>query len=190
MLACAGLWAAPASAHTTLTSSNPADGATLSAPPASVVLTFDEPLLADTETISINDMDGNVVASQQVIPDGSSVSVPWPDALTSGTFQVAYRVVSADGHPVTGAITFTITGAPASGSGTSSAGPPSSPPAPSSSPASARPTPSAPAMATASASAVADDTGSNGVPGLAIAAAAAALVVAAVAVVLVVVRRR
>jgi len=105
-----GLLAGPASAHAQLVSTDPADGSTLSAPPATVTLTFDEDLLADTETISINDENGNVVASQQATPSGSTVSVPWPADLASGTYQVAFRVVSGDGHPVMGAITFTITG--------------------------------------------------------------------------------
>ncbi|MEI6362026.1 MAG: copper resistance CopC family protein [Actinomycetes bacterium] len=146
-----GLLAGPASAHAALISTDPADGATLSAPPANVTFTFDEALLADTETISINDENGNVVASQQVTPNGAAVSVPWPADLSAGTFQVAYRVVSGDGHPVTGAITFTVTGG---GSTTPSA---SATAAASSVPASTQ------AQASASATAAPADSGSSGV---------------------------
>jgi methionine-rich copper-binding protein CopC len=130
-LTATGLLAGPASAHAALISSDPADGATVDAPPTSITLTFDEALLADTETISINDENGNVVASQQATPDGHDVSVPWPAELVSGTYQVAYRVVSGDGHPVMGAITFSIASggssadpAPASPSPTAAATPP------------------------------------------------------------------
>ena len=120
--------AAPASAHSQLLSTSPADGAVLPEAPASVVLTFNEALIPDVDSISINDARGNVVASRSVEPVGATLSVPWPDGLPAGAYQVAYRVVSGDGHPVTGAIMFTITGAggPASGVASppeSSAGP-------------------------------------------------------------------
>lgn len=105
------LSAAPASAHSKLVSTSPADGAVLDTPPAEVSFTFDEPLLAGTDTISINDEQGNVVASGPATVDGATISLPWPADATEGTFQAAYRVVSDDGHPVTGAITITISGA-------------------------------------------------------------------------------
>ena len=122
------LGVAPAGAHSQLLSTSPVDGAVLTEPPSSVVLTFNEALIPDVDSISINDAMGNVVASRSVEPVGATLSVPWPDGLPAGAYQVAYRVVSGDGHPVTGAITFTITGAggPASGVASqpeSSAGP-------------------------------------------------------------------
>lgn len=99
-----------ASAHSQLVSSSPVDGATLAEPPASVVLTFNEGLIPDVDSVSINDELGNVVASQSITPDGAELRVPWPSGLPAGTYQVAYRVVSGDGHPVVGAINFTIAG--------------------------------------------------------------------------------
>jgi methionine-rich copper-binding protein CopC len=144
LLAWVGIAASPAAAHAALATSSPADGATLTAAPTSVELTFDEPLLEDTETVSINDIDGNVVASQQVKPTGTTVSVPWPADLTTGTFQVAYRVVSGDGHPVMGAITFTI--APAEVSSPSTA--PSAAPSTGGSPTASAPAPASSSPAT------------------------------------------
>ena len=105
-----GWIASPALAHSKLTSTVPADGAILDAPPPSVSFAFDENLLPGTDTISINDDRGNVVATEQVTPDGPTISMPWPAAASAGVFQAAYRVVSGDGHPVTGAISITITG--------------------------------------------------------------------------------
>lgn len=102
--------AAPTAAHSDLVSSDPADGAVLSAPPASVSLTFSEDLLADVNVISINREDGTSVSVQEIEPQGPTVRAIWPAELTAGSFQVAYRVVSGDGHPVDGAITLTITG--------------------------------------------------------------------------------
>lgn len=100
--------AGPVAAHTDLVSSDPADGAVLAVAPAAVSFTFSEDLLPDTSTISVNDADGNVIASTPVAPDGSTVSAPWPAEAAAGTFQVAYRVVAEDGHPLTGEISVTI----------------------------------------------------------------------------------
>jgi len=36
------------------------------------------------------------------------VSVAWPQVSPAGEFRAAYRVVSADGHPIEGSITFTV----------------------------------------------------------------------------------
>jgi methionine-rich copper-binding protein CopC len=97
-----------AQAHSQLVSTSPTDGAELAFSPDVVSFTFDETLLAGTATISINDDAGNLVTGGPVDPEGTTVSYPMPSALASGTYQAAYRVVSGDGHAVTGAITFTI----------------------------------------------------------------------------------
>lgn len=171
---------APAFAHASLTSSSPQDGATLAAPPAEVVFTFDDALLEDTETISINDIDGNVVASQQVTPTGSSMSVPWPADLKGGTYQVAYRVVSADGHPVTGAISFTIAASPSTSASAAASASVAASAAPSAEPAAASATPAS----------AAQDSAASGPPVLALVAALAAIAVGATAVILALARRR
>ncbi|MDD2857502.1 MAG: copper resistance protein CopC [Candidatus Nanopelagicales bacterium] len=93
-------------AHSKLVTSSPANGAVLATAPAAVSFTFDEPLLPGVDTISINDADGQNVSSTSVEPRGNTVSTNWPAGLPAGTYQVAYRIVSGDGHPVTGAITF------------------------------------------------------------------------------------
>jgi methionine-rich copper-binding protein CopC len=100
--------AGTASAHADFVSSDPADGAILSTPPAQMTLTFSEDLLAGANTVSITDKTGAVIVSEAVEPQGASVVVPWPAAADGGTYQVAYRVVSADGHPITGSVTITV----------------------------------------------------------------------------------
>ncbi|MFM8352446.1 MAG: copper resistance protein CopC [Actinomycetales bacterium] len=121
-----------AMAHTSLISSDPPDGARLDGPPAVVTLVFDEDLLPGANSVAINLQDGTTAVSLPIEPKGSRVLIPWPTGLDSGAYQVAYRVVSADGHPVTGAIWLTIDGsdsitpapapAPASASGSSTSG--------------------------------------------------------------------
>jgi len=111
LLSVLAISATSASAHTELVSSIPADGAVLQAAPVSVTFEFDEPLLPDLDTVSINNEQGANVYSQKVAPVDSSLTIAWPATLPDGTYQVAYRVVSDDGHPVTGAISFTIAAA-------------------------------------------------------------------------------
>lgn len=113
-LAVIGLSASPAIAHSKVVSTSPVDGSVLDAPPSVVSFTFDEALLPGTDTISINDDAGNVIASGAATVDGDTISMAWPADTTAGVFQVAYRVVSGDGHPVSGAIAVTITGTAAS----------------------------------------------------------------------------
>jgi methionine-rich copper-binding protein CopC len=97
----------PAQAHTDLIEAAPADGSELEAAPANVVFTFNEELLEATVRVSITDESGAVVAQDVAESAGSVVTVPWPTELPVGTYSVSYRVVSGDGHPVTGEITFT-----------------------------------------------------------------------------------
>ena len=104
--------ASAASGHAGLLSSNPQDGASLEVAPAEVVLTFSEELLSDLVEISVLDEDDNPVVVTEVPqtpPPGTDVKLPWPTDLPPGEYSVAFRVVSADGHPVTGRITFSYT---------------------------------------------------------------------------------
>jgi methionine-rich copper-binding protein CopC len=111
--------APPALAHAKLTSSIPADGATLSASPAEVTFVFDESLVDGSTTISINDENGELVGGGPVTPSGKQATLVVTQPLPAGDYQAAYRVVSGDGHPVTGAIAFSVSAAaPSSGPGT------------------------------------------------------------------------
>ena len=114
------LTAIPSQAHSQLVSSSPANGAALTDAPSEIVFTFDENLLPDLDTISINNDQGVNVTSQQVEPVGNTLSMPWPVSIEAGTYQVAYRIVSGDGHPVTGAISFSF-GSPSKSSATPAA---------------------------------------------------------------------
>jgi methionine-rich copper-binding protein CopC len=98
-----------AAGHAGLAFSNPEDGATLDVAPEEVVLTFTEELLSDLVEISVLDSQDNPVVVTEVPqtpPPGTDVKVPWPADLPPGEYSVAFRVVSADGHPVTGRVTF------------------------------------------------------------------------------------
>lgn len=95
-----------AQAHADLTSSNPADGSALDSSPSTIELTFSEELLADTVEIAVTTESAGLLPSLEFTTQGNTVVLPWDQALPGDTYQVAYRVVSNDGHPITGAISF------------------------------------------------------------------------------------
>lgn len=102
---------AVAQAHTDLNFSTPEDGEQLDVAPTEVRLTFNEELFSELVEVSVLDSDGNLVMAteaEQTPPPGTDVIVPWPSDLPPGEYSVAYRVVSEDGHPVTGQITFSF----------------------------------------------------------------------------------
>jgi hypothetical protein len=104
--------ALPAVAHTELIGSSPADGATLTTPPAKVLLEFSEPVQTEFGQVAVLD-DADVHYEQgnpQIV--GATVT-QGVDELSAGTYRISYRVGSADGHPITGTLTFTVTAATA-----------------------------------------------------------------------------
>lgn len=102
---------APAAwAHADLVGTSPTDGSTVDVAPAQITLEFNEEPLATMIDVVITDADGNVVAMDAAEASGTQVSIPWPGSLGAGDYTVAYRVVSADGHPITGTFGFTFTG--------------------------------------------------------------------------------
>jgi copper resistance protein C len=132
------LGATPALAHTRLQGSDPADGASLDTAPAHVALTFNEEMTPGFSTITIVGPDGARYETGEVGAEGGTVSTAVLPLGPAGQYKIGYRVVSADGHPVTGEVTFTLT---TPGQATSAP-----PPAPSAAPA-ASPAPAAAAPA-------------------------------------------
>lgn len=99
----------PAAAHSDLRSSTPASGASLDSPPQQVVLTFSEEVDPRYANVTLTAGGGRPHAlSQEVAGNRVAAEVDEATAKTSGRWSVGYRVVSADGHPITGVLTFTV----------------------------------------------------------------------------------
>jgi copper resistance protein C len=96
--------ALPALAHTELIGSSPADGATLTTPPAEVLLEFSEPVQAEFGQVAV--LDDAEQGNPKIV--GAKVT-QGVDELSAGTYRISYRVGSADGHPITGTLAFTVT---------------------------------------------------------------------------------
>ncbi|WP_183101515.1 copper resistance CopC/CopD family protein, partial [Nocardioides pelophilus] len=97
-------------AHASLVSSDPAEGAVVDAAPETVTLTFDEPVSVVGDGIQAYDASGDPLETDAGARD-EVVTVDLPGGLDDGTYVVAWRVVSSDGHPIAGSLTFHV-GAP------------------------------------------------------------------------------
>ncbi|MEV0593628.1 copper resistance CopC family protein [Nonomuraea cavernae] len=112
LLVCAGLGISPpALAHNVLVSSDPKDGATLSASPERITLVFDQSVRRGYAQIGVTGAGGSSWADGAATVAAERVSVKVRALPAGGTYVVGYRILSADGHPVTGKITFTLAAA-------------------------------------------------------------------------------
>ncbi len=100
----------PASAHATLVSTDPAEGAVLQAAPEQVLLTFSEAVRGVPDGVQVFDAQGGLLEVSATVT-GAELTVALPGSLDDGTTVVVWRVVSEDGHPISGSLTFSV-GAP------------------------------------------------------------------------------
>lgn len=105
------LWPAAASAHSVLESTSPASGETVATVPDRIVLTFNEPVNVADGAIRLLDVEGDGIEIPAAKAVDATVTVDLPTDLGDGSYVVAWKVMSADSHPVSGAYTFAI-GAP------------------------------------------------------------------------------
>ena len=101
---------APAGAHAVLIETQPANGTVLETWPDRVLLRFNEPVDASLGALRVYDSDANRVDSGRTSrPDAQTVVIELDDRpLARGTYTVAWRIVSADSHPLHGAFVFSV----------------------------------------------------------------------------------
>jgi copper transport protein len=93
-------------AHASLIASEPAAGVVLAEPPARLILTFNEPV--SPLTLRLVRSDGAVFDLKDIKASGATISIATPANLPRGTHLLSWRVISEDGHPVGGALTFSV----------------------------------------------------------------------------------
>jgi len=145
LLVSAAAWLAAtgtAQAHTSLSSSSPAEGVTVTEPLSMVTLTFSGGVRGPEVTVT--GPDGAVVSTAPASDEGSTVSVPVAPTAT-GPHTVTWAVTSADGHDLTGTLGFDYAGAVAAPVAEPVTSVPASAPTPE--PGSSAPSPAAPTSA-------------------------------------------
>jgi copper transport protein len=105
-------WAVLASAsaahgHASLIRSEPVDRAVMAQPPPNLKLTFNEPV--SPLVLRLVRPTGAIIdLKAMALSDGATLVVTLPLDLSVGTHLLSWRVISADGHPVGGSLTFSI----------------------------------------------------------------------------------
>jgi methionine-rich copper-binding protein CopC len=102
-----------ANAHAGLVSADPAANSEVLVMPEKISLTFTEDLMVlgekDVNSISLNLMDGPEIALTDIKVDGAVLSATVPAGqYESGTYEVFYKIVSADGHKLSDSYAFSL----------------------------------------------------------------------------------
>jgi len=94
-----------ARAHASLVQSEPANASALAQAPGALTLRFNEDVTPTR--IELVEADGSKVAPRAVHAGGATLTVQLPP-LGEGVHALSWHVVSADGHPVAGVVTFSV----------------------------------------------------------------------------------
>jgi copper transport protein len=100
--------AGPASAHATLVTTDPGEGARVAQAPSAVTLQFSEGVSLGAGYARVLGSGGERVDTGTASVDGDVLSIPLRTRLPDDGYLVTYRVISADSHPVAGAFSFVV----------------------------------------------------------------------------------
>lgn len=104
----------PVIAHTSLIKSIPNNSSILTNLPDQIELSFTDNLITlagnQVNAVSVRDPNLALISIGELKIEGNNISVPFADGkYDAGLYKVYFRVVSSDGHPVSGFISFTTT---------------------------------------------------------------------------------
>jgi copper transport protein len=102
------LTASPAAAHATVSKSEPADQSHSPTPPSSVTVWFSEAVSPDVGGMTVIGQDEREVQSNVHQPAPNALMAMLPADLRDGTYVATYRIISEDGHPITGSLVFGV----------------------------------------------------------------------------------
>lgn len=102
--------ATAAQAHDELVSSYPEAGSTITGSPAEITLSFSGELIAGMQSAAVEVIapDGQNIATDAPSEDGTSITQHLAPNPPAGLFTVRWKVVSSDGHPISGEYTYTV----------------------------------------------------------------------------------
>jgi copper transport protein len=100
--------AGPASAHASLVTTDPGEGARVAEVPSAVTLQFSEGVSLGAGYARVLGSHGQRVDAGTASVDGDVLTIPLRTGLPDDGYLVTYRVISADSHPVAGAYSFVV----------------------------------------------------------------------------------
>ena len=95
-------------AHARLIRAVPGNGVVLSAAPTTVRLVFDDAVRAGSGMKAVRNGDGTVLAGKPRIAGGRTLLIPLRAGLGDGDYTVLWRVLSEDGHTLSGVTAFGV----------------------------------------------------------------------------------
>ena len=99
----------PAAAHDEVLSTSPEQGAVLESAPEQIELSYSGEIMDIGHQVLVTGPEGQSVTEGPLERDGSQVVQPLAEAGSEeGTYQVVWRVVSSDGHPIEGTYTYQV----------------------------------------------------------------------------------
>lgn len=102
--------AASGNLHLRLTKSAPAENAELSESPTEIRLWFSQETELSISRIAVTAADGTEIELGKVeAAEENALVAAMVDVLSAGTYEVAWRTSSGDGHPIRGTFGFTVT---------------------------------------------------------------------------------
>lgn len=98
---------APAAAHASVVDTDPLDGSVLAKSPKRITITFNEPIRLSADAAQLYDARGKPVRVS-VQGGATRLAASPPTSLSAGTYALIWHVVSADGHPIAGSLSFSV----------------------------------------------------------------------------------
>lgn len=109
-------------AHDTLISTTPKKDSSVS-PPDSVEFTYSANILQQGAAVRVIGPDGQDATEGGLTIEGPKLTQPLAKNLAGGKYTVVWRVLSSDGHPISGRFAFSVKGAPGESADDSSSEP-------------------------------------------------------------------
>jgi methionine-rich copper-binding protein CopC len=97
-----------ANAHDSVLLTVPADGEQVDLAPTEIAITFTDDILELGAIVMVVDGEDENWADGDMRLEGAQATQPVAADLPDGAYDVRWRVVSADGHPVSGTFAFTV----------------------------------------------------------------------------------
>ena len=99
----------PAAAHDEVLSTSPEQNAVLETAPEKIELSYSGEIMDIGHQVLVTGPEGQSVTEGPLERDGSQVVQPLAETGSEeGTYQVVWRVVSSDGHPIEGTYTYQV----------------------------------------------------------------------------------
>jgi len=101
------LFANEAWAHTALKESTPAAGGEVTEPIQELTLIYSTKI-EENSSFTVTGSDGNAEQIETVYLDQDTVTIAMAEPLVNDTYEVAWDIIGADGHPIQDSIEFTV----------------------------------------------------------------------------------